>query len=303
PPGAPGGVRVEEIGVRSVKLLWSHGTDNHSPISKYIIQYRETTTDEEWKDAVTWPPGAPGGVRVEEIGVRSVKLLWSHGTDNHSPISKYIIQYRETTTDEEWKDAVTSPRNLEGNAERVTVVDLLPWTEYEFRVIATNTLGTGEPSEPSSKTTTLEAAPVVAPSDVGGGGGTGRELTITWTPVQPQYYYGNHFGYIITFKPNNGTENDHWHRVTISDPRASRYVYKDPSIPPATKFDVKVKAFNNMGEGPYSLPAVVYSAQDAQLGLLHEVMNLPAPPTPGLDESISVLVNDGMVCSDLCTCL
>ncbi|KAF5907587.1 contactin-1 isoform X1, partial [Clarias magur] len=53
------------------------------------------------------PPGAPGGVRVEEPGVKSVKLLWSHGTDNLSPISKYTIQYRETRTQEDWKDAVT----------------------------------------------------------------------------------------------------------------------------------------------------------------------------------------------------
>ncbi|TSK13409.1 Contactin-1a [Bagarius yarrelli] len=206
------------------------------------------------------PPGAPGGVRVEEVGVRSVKLLWSHGTDNHSPISKYTIQYRESKSTDDWNHAVTSPRNIEGNAEMVTVVDLLPWTEYEFRVIATNTLGPGEPSEPSIKTTTLEAAPVVAPSDVGGGGGTSRELVITWTPVQPQYYYGSNFGYIIAFKPQDTTQ---WHRVTISDPRASRYIHKDPSIPPATKFDVKVKAFNNEGEGPYSLTAVIYSAQDA----------------------------------------
>lgn len=51
----------------------------------------------------------------------------------------------------------SAPRNVEGNAEMVTVVDLLPWTEYEFRVIAANALGTGEPSEPSSQTTTLEA--------------------------------------------------------------------------------------------------------------------------------------------------
>lgn len=37
------------------------------------------------------------------------------------------------------------------------VVDLIPWTEYEFRVIATNTLGTGEPSSPSAKERTTDA--------------------------------------------------------------------------------------------------------------------------------------------------
>lgn len=37
------------------------------------------------------------------------------------------------------------------------VVDLIPWTEYEFRVIATNTLGTGEPSSPSAKERTMDA--------------------------------------------------------------------------------------------------------------------------------------------------
>lgn len=149
-------------------------------------------------------------------------------------------------------------------------------------------------------------APVVAPSDVGGGGGTSRELTITWTvlivcfcvnvdhhiffslgnhvclflnlydyvkealsvwflfcpqPVHPQYYYGSNFGYIIAFKPQNGSE---WLKVTVADPRASRYIHKDPSIPPATKFFVKVQAFNSVGEGPYSLTAVIYSAQDGE---------------------------------------
>lgn len=44
---------MEEIGVMYVKLLWSHGTDNLNPISKYTVQYRETRTREEWRDAVT----------------------------------------------------------------------------------------------------------------------------------------------------------------------------------------------------------------------------------------------------------
>ncbi|XP_062849034.1 contactin-1a [Trichomycterus rosablanca] len=209
---------------------------------------------------VRGPPGAPGGVRVVDKGVRTVKLHWSHGSDNHSPISKYTVQYRGIKTMEDWKDAVTSPPIIEGNAETATVIDLIPWTEYDFRVIATNTLGTGEPSDPLHKINTLEAAPVVAPSGVGGGDGMSRELTITWTPVQPKYYYGNNFGYIIAFKPHDGIE---WHKVTIADPQASRYIHKDPSIPPATRFNVKVKAFNSKGEGPFSNTADIYSAQDA----------------------------------------
>ncbi|XP_030630760.1 contactin-1a [Chanos chanos] len=209
---------------------------------------------------VRGPPGPPGGVRVEDIGPKSVRLIWSQGTDNHSPISKYTIQYRQPNIQDEWRDAVTSPANVEGNAETATVVDLIPWTTYEFRVTATNTLGTGKPSDPSAKITTQEAVPVVAPSDVGGGGGTSRELTITWTPVQPQYYYGRNFGYIVAFRPRNDYE---WRKVTVADPQANRYVHKDASISPYTQFEVKVKAFNSKGEGPFSLTAVIYSSEDA----------------------------------------
>lgn len=50
-----------------------------------------------------------------------------------------------------------APPEVEGNAETATVVGLFPWTEYEFRVFAANTLGTGEPSSPTTKDKTLEA--------------------------------------------------------------------------------------------------------------------------------------------------
>ncbi|CAG08665.1 unnamed protein product, partial [Tetraodon nigroviridis] len=155
---------------------------------------------------------------------------------------------------------VRAPPDVEGNAEKATVVDLFPWTEYEFRVIAANTLGTGEPSSPSPKEKTLDAIPVVAPSNISGGGGTSRELTITWTPVQPQHYYGPNFGYIVAFRPYDNRE---WRKVMVADPLARSYIHKDLTFPPLTKFQVKVKAFNSKGEGPFSLAAVIYSAQDA----------------------------------------
>uniref|UniRef100_A0A8C2NQU1 Contactin-1 n=1 Tax=Capra hircus TaxID=9925 RepID=A0A8C2NQU1_CAPHI len=208
---------------------------------------------------VRGPPGPPGGLRIEDVRATSVALTWSRGSDNHSPISKYTIQTKTILSDD-WKDAKTDPPIIEGNMEAARAVDLIPWMEYEFRVVATNTLGMGEPSIPSNKIKTDGAAPNVAPSDVGGGGGSNRELTITWAPLSREYHYGNNFGYIVAFKPFDGEE---WKKVTVTNPDTGRYVHKDETMRPSTAFQVKVKAFNNKGDGPYSLTAVIHSAQDA----------------------------------------
>ncbi|XP_067855986.1 contactin 1b [Heptranchias perlo] len=207
---------------------------------------------------VRGPPGPPGGVRVEDIRDTFVTLSWSRGTDNHSPISKYTIQQKLSDFDE-WKDAKTDPQDIEGNMETAKVIDLIPWMDYEFSVIASNTLGLGEPSLPSTKIRTAEAAPTVAPSDVGGGGGNHREVTVTWTPLPREYHYGSSFGYIVAFKPSTDRE---WRKVTVPNPEGNRYVHKDDSLSPRTPFEVKVKAFNSKGNGPFSLTAIIYSAED-----------------------------------------
>lgn len=51
---------------------------------------------------------------------------------------------------------VSVPELLGGKQLSATVIDLSPWVEYEFRVLATNSIGTGEPSRPSKKTRTKE---------------------------------------------------------------------------------------------------------------------------------------------------
>ncbi|XP_028305748.1 contactin-1a isoform X2 [Gouania willdenowi] len=248
----PNGTSVGELLIKNAQL-------KHGGLYTCMAQTAVDNVTASAMLVIRGPPGAPGGVRVTHKHDKNMTLQWSRGADNHSPISKYTIQYRDQFSQNVWRNASTAPAELEGNTETATVLDLSPWTEYEFRITATNTLGTGEPSKPSPKDRTLASVPVVAPSDVSGGGGAFRELTITWKPVQSQYFYGPGFGYIVAFKPR---EENQWKRVIVSDTQARRYIHKDADVPPLSDFHVKVKAFNSEGEGPYSLTAIIQSAPD-----------------------------------------
>uniref|UniRef100_A0A667Y345 Contactin 1b n=1 Tax=Myripristis murdjan TaxID=586833 RepID=A0A667Y345_9TELE len=212
-------------------------------------------------------PGPPGVVRVEEIRDTSVRLLWSKGADHNSPILYYTIQARHfwALNEDDWRNTSTSPAVLDGNAEMADVTDLYAWMEYQFRVIATNEYGSGEASIPSIKIKTWDAPPLVAPTDVAGYGGRDGEIFITWTPVQPWYFYGKKFGYIVAFKPHDAYD---WWYETISDPETRRYVHRDPYFLPneedfqVREFQVKIKSFNVKGDGPYSLTKVIYYPRD-----------------------------------------
>lgn len=49
------------------------------------------------------------------------------------------------------------PDPVTGDLESAMAVKLNPWVEYEFRVVATNAIGTGDPSVPSRGVRTKEA--------------------------------------------------------------------------------------------------------------------------------------------------
>uniref|UniRef100_A0A673C7D5 Contactin 3b n=1 Tax=Sphaeramia orbicularis TaxID=375764 RepID=A0A673C7D5_9TELE len=208
---------------------------------------------------VKGPPGPPDKVSVEEITDSTAQLSWTPGRDNGSPITGYIVQARTPFT-VGWQAVDTVPEMINGNMLTATVVGLNAWVEYEFRVVARNNVGLGEPSPASAKTRTEDAIPDTAPTDVGGGGGTKSELVITWEPVPEELQNGEGFGYIIAFRPV-GTVM--WTRAVISTPGVARYVFRNDTIPPFSPFDVKVGAYNNRGEGPFSSIATVYSAEEA----------------------------------------
>ncbi|XP_017273358.1 contactin-3 isoform X1 [Kryptolebias marmoratus] len=245
-----------DLMIRNIQL-------NHA--GKYICV---VDTDVESLSAVAvlivkGPPSPPDSVTVEEVTDSTAQLAWSPGRDNGSPITSYLIQTRTPFT-VGWQRVNTVPEVISGNTLTATVVDLNAWVEYEFRVLAKNRVGVGEPSPVSVKTRTEDAVPDAAPGDVGGGGGSRSELVITWEPVPEELQNGESFGYIIAFRAFGEVS---WTHVATSAPGASRYVYHNDSIAPFSPFHVKVGTYNSKGQGPFSPVVTIYSAETEPSGM------------------------------------
>ncbi|XP_022062287.1 contactin-4 isoform X2 [Acanthochromis polyacanthus] len=207
---------------------------------------------------VRGPPGPPVDCQVTEMTETTASVSWGPGSDNHSPVLSYTIQAR-TPFSLGWQAVTTVPELLGGKQLSATVIDLSPWVEYEFRVLATNSIGTGEPSKPSKKARTKEMLPRVTPARVNGGGGGRSELVITWEPVPEELQSGPGFGYVVAFRPLGAPG---WMQAAVTSPDASRYVFKNESIPPFSPYQVKVGVYNNKGEGPFSPVTTIYSAEE-----------------------------------------
>ncbi|XP_069545152.1 contactin-3 isoform X4 [Brachyistius frenatus] len=251
-----GGRTAGDLMIRNIQLYHA---------GKYICV---VDTDVESLSAVAvlivkGPPSPPDSVTVEEVTDSTAQLAWSPGRDNGSPISNYLIQTRTPFT-VGWQRVNTVPEVIDGNTLTATVVDLNAWVEYEFRVLAKNSVGIGEPSPVSVKTRTEDAVPDAAPGDVGGGGGSRSELVITWEPVPEELQNGESFGYIIAFRAFGEVT---WTHVATSAPGASRYVYRNDSIAPFSPFHVKVGTYNSKGQGPFSAVITIYSAETEPSGM------------------------------------
>ncbi|XP_060035698.1 contactin-5 isoform X2 [Erinaceus europaeus] len=221
------------------------------------VQTTADSVSDEAELLVRGPPGPPGVVIVEEITENTATLSWSPAADNHSPISSYNLQARSPFS-LGWQTVRTVPETITGDMESAMAVDLNPWVEYEFRVVATNPIGTGDPSTPSRLIRTNEAVPKTAPTNVSGRSGRRHELVIAWEPVSEEFQNGEGFGYIVAFRPN-GTRG--WKEKMVTSSEASKFIYRDESVPPLTPFEVKVGVYNNKGDGPFSQIVVICSAE------------------------------------------
>ncbi|XP_051644601.1 contactin-6 isoform X3 [Manacus candei] len=249
----------ERIGRESAGDLMIRNIQLHHS-GKYVCMV-QTTLDSQSATAdiiVRGPPGPPEDVKVEHVSSTTAVLSWKPGVENNSPVQIYSVQTR-TPFSVGWQAVSTAPEVINGRTHKATVVDLSPWVEYEFRVVASNSVGIGEPSRPSALLKTKAAVPVVAPTTISGGGGSRSELVITWEPVSEELQNGEGFGYIVMFRPLGSAT---WTKAAVASVESSKYVYRNESITPLFPFEVKVGVYNDEGEGTLSSVSIIYSGED-----------------------------------------
>uniref|UniRef100_A0A8B9GMG1 Contactin 6 n=1 Tax=Amazona collaria TaxID=241587 RepID=A0A8B9GMG1_9PSIT len=242
---------VGDLMIRNIQL-------HHS--GKYVCMV-QTTLDSQSATVdiiVRGPPGPPEDVKVEHISSTTAVLSWKSGMDNNSPVQIHSVQTR-TPFSVGWQVVSTVPEVISGRTHKATVVELSPWVEYEFCVVASNSVGIGEPSRPSALLKTKAAVPAVAPTNISGGGGSCSELVITWEPVPEELQNGEGFGYIVMFR-HLGTAT--WTKAVVVSVEACKYVYRNESIKSLSPFEVKVDVYNNEGEGTLISISIVYSGED-----------------------------------------
>nr|BAE94190.1 contactin/TAG-1 cell adhesion molecule [Dugesia japonica] len=222
---------------------------------------------------VLGPPGVGGGITVTPVvGTVNHTVEWTDGYDHGSPILWYRLEVSRVNVQQEWiilldkinKTSIT-PINKQNNLVRnqLSFSGLPANTNFRLRLFAANSFGLGEPSSQSEVFKTEAIPPQKSPQNVTGGGGKVGTLVIRWEPLLPLEENGDNFEYEIQYKEakevdwisytgflNKSLDNGKYLQVTRDLPANKDYL----------PFEVKVRAVNIKGAGPWSAISTITSS-------------------------------------------
>ncbi|NWX14884.1 NFASC protein, partial [Aegotheles bennettii] len=196
-------------------------------------------------------PDRPRDLELTDLAERSVRLTWIPGDDNNSPITDYIVQFEEDRFQPgTWHNHSRYPGSVNS-----AVLNLSPYVNYQFRVIAVNDVGSSLPSMPSERYQTNGARPEINPTGVQGAGTQKNNMEITWTPLNATQAYGPNLRYIVRWRRRDPRGS--WYNETVRAPR--HVVWNTPIYVP---YEIKVQAENDFGRAPEPDTYIGYSGED-----------------------------------------
>ncbi|XP_058525052.1 neurofascin isoform X1 [Ochotona princeps] len=196
-------------------------------------------------------PDRPRDLELTDLAERSVRLTWIPGDDNNSPITDYVVQFEE----DQFQPGVWHDHSKFPGSVNSAVLQLSPYVNYQFRVIAINEVGSSHPSLPSERYRTSGAPPESNPGDVKGEGTRKNNMEITWTPMNATSAFGPNLRYIVKWRRRE--TRDAWNNVTVW---GSRYVVGQ--TPVYVPYEIRVQAENDFGKAPEPETVIGYSGED-----------------------------------------
>ncbi|XP_043977383.1 neurofascin homolog (chicken) a isoform X16 [Gambusia affinis] len=196
-------------------------------------------------------PDPPIDLDLSDPSARSVRLTWIPGNDRRSPVTEFLVQFEENRWEPgRWQDL----SSFRGDLNSV-ILQLAPNVNYQFRVIAINSVGPSQPSQPSPRYKTTAAPPDVIPRDLRGWGSDKDNMEITWEPLRDLEKNGPNLQYNLWWRRKDS--GDDWTNVTTSD---TKFVvrYTETYVP----YEIKIQARNELGSGPESNIVIGYSGED-----------------------------------------
>uniref|UniRef100_A0A8C1W3T5 Sidekick cell adhesion molecule 1b n=1 Tax=Cyprinus carpio TaxID=7962 RepID=A0A8C1W3T5_CYPCA len=231
-------------------------------------------------------PGAPSNLVISNISPRSTTIKFHPGSDGKTAISKWIVEGQVGTVgeDEEWK--VLYELNSPPAADTLEIPNLIPFTQYRFRMKQVNIVGSSPFSQPSRMMQTLQSNPDVAPTNLIVFSASETSLRIRWEPLPEAAYNGNpeSVGYHVRTQRADGLGQP---RMETVSERLSQEATVE-GLEEWTEYELSIQAFNGIGPGPWSSPV---------LGKTKESVPSGAPENVSAEavSSTSILVTWGSV--------
>ncbi|XP_074647497.1 protein sidekick-2-like [Tubulanus polymorphus] len=188
-------------------------------------------------------PGPPSNLVLSNLQARSVVVQFLPGYNGKTTISKWVVE-AQIGPDSEWQ---TIYEEQAPNARALTVRNLRPFTDYSLRMYAVNIVAESEPSFPTRKFQTIQAEPSVAPGNVTVRAVDETSIRVRWTPLPIHEWNGVPLGYVIKYKHKDANI---YKRIQMEDKNANGFLIA--KLEEWTEYEIKVCAYNGVGEGPYS---------------------------------------------------
>ncbi|XP_063221339.1 cell adhesion molecule Dscam2 isoform X2 [Bacillus rossius redtenbacheri] len=202
-------------------------------------------------------PEVPYGLKVLDKSGRSVQLSWAAPYNGHSPIKRYLIEYKISKgTWEANIDRVLVP----GEQTIAGVFNLKPATTYHLRIVAENELGASDPSD-TVTIITAEEAPSGPPVGVKVEAEDQHTLKVLWKPPERDEWNGEILGYYVGYKEASSEKQYVFETIEFSKEEGKEHHLKISELKTYTQYAVVVQAFNKVGSGPVSEEVRQYTAE------------------------------------------